>query len=292
MNAVETNLNKINPLKIGGFLAFEAVLISLLKNKTDKEQQAIIRIIHRLESFDPARGDNLAVLVLSMTKDISALGIDMAEKLAPILLMMQIKIAERSNMAGGFGTLSAIDQAKIELLAMKNKELVRDYYRNTLAVGLGAMVFELLNQVQSKSDTIEKMVNYSLRSQNSFVFGYSPMVLNWARNTQMITSFSMNGVKLYRIVATLDERTTQICRALNGRVFSVNDAIPKMNRIINARNRDEVIKENTFVDFKDDIFTVNGVKLDLSVSSSVLALQGLGFPPYHWGCRSGVEAVN
>ena len=81
------------------------------------------------------------------------------------------------------------------------------------------------------------------------------------------------GVEKYRIEAIIDKRTSNICRSLNGREFSVQ------------KNMQSVV----------DFFAVSTLKdlenlMPFNNTDTVpkWADSGLGFPPYHQACRTTV----
>lgn len=277
---------------------FEALLILMLKEKQRKFDARIDAAIRIIDTFDPARGDTIAMIELQIMAEINKIGIDAAQVYAPIISREQKKMADKTKAKAGFGENTILDTARINLLTIKNSALVRDYFKQVLAVGVAATLFDVFRApatppslAEMKTIAIRKMTEYANQSLNAHIGAISPMTLNWARNTQLISSFVENRITQYQIVAVIDSRTTRICQSLNGKTFATYDAVPRMNRILNARDRAEIINANTFVKFDGTDYFANGVKLNLSDSPTVLAMNGLSFPPYHWGCRSTVRAV-
>jgi len=99
----------------------------------------------------------------------------------------------------------------------------------------------------------------------------------------------------YIVVAVLDERTTEICTHLDGKVFSVTQAAERMDEII-ASGTPQGIRDlhpwrpNTF---REDLRAIGvdiqpGVALSESAAAVAVAA-GFGFPPYHFKCRTTVD---
>jgi len=67
---------------------------------------------------------------------------------------------------------------------------------------------------RSKPDSREANGHHGvIDKQMSFVIGYT-----------VLKAFCDAGVKKYKFIATIDERTTDSCRDLNGKVFRIEDA--------------------------------------------------------------------
>jgi hypothetical protein len=133
-----------------------------------------------------------------------------------------------------------------------------------------------------------------------------------------MSSYAEAGVRQYRIEAVLDEQTTNICRYLHGKTFSVADALRRFDRIEQLEDP-EAIKQampwvreaqdrdtgrtRLYVDGgagRTDIAEVTrsamGTRDDRGdfrplVSDAILSDMGIGYPPYHGLCRSTTLAV-
>jgi hypothetical protein len=116
-----------------------------------------------------------------------------------------------------------------------------------------------------------------------------------ARVSSSILEMEELGIKKYTIVNPMDERTTDICAALNGKTFSVTLAADKVR---------EELDITTKADMKDahpwnpggfqKAFKGLGVKVTpgKSISSgaaATLSAAGYGLPPYHFKCRTTVD---
>lgn len=86
------------------------------------------------------------------------------------------------------------------------------------------------------------------------------------------------GIKYLRIVAKMDNKTTPVCRAMNGKLIAVADAMVQVNKIINAKSVTEV---KAATNLNPDIKSLYDVNTPETVR----------VPPYHFGCRTVVEWV-
>jgi SPP1 gp7 family putative phage head morphogenesis protein len=147
---------------------------------------------------------------------------------------------------------------------------------------------------------------------------YSYATMNRARtNTQLVT-FKEAGFTHYRFVAVMDERTTDICRALHGKVWEVSVALQKFNQVDMASGytHDAVkdilpwVRNRPLADGTTEMYVkyLDGSEFQVGVigrsgvgniddagdyvklaSSASLASAGIMMPPLHGFCRSTVE---
>jgi len=102
------------------------------------------------------------------------------------------------------------------------------------------------------------------------------------------------GARYYRLVVVLDDRTSDICRALaaQNKVYPLSDAIevmedllsidPKQHSLDSARERTKELAPWV----SDDQIERNASGRPTGVSGSHTP-----FPPFHWKCRTGTEVV-
>jgi SPP1 gp7 family putative phage head morphogenesis protein len=114
--------------------------------------------------------------------------------------------------------------------------------------------------------------------------------VNRARNWGAVFSLREAGFTEYEIRAVMDERTSAICRFMNGKVFRVRDAMDTVQRALSGPpSAIERIAPWPRYDAKrrDHYLTVGGSRHYLSGKSSRwLAERGLSLPPYHGNCRT------
>ncbi len=102
------------------------------------------------------------------------------------------------------------------------------------------------------------------------------------------------GAKYYRLVVVLDDRTSDICRALaaQNKVYPLSDALevmedllaidPKQHSLESVRERTKELAPWV----SDDMIERNASGRPTGVSGSHTP-----FPPFHWKCRTGTEVV-
>lgn len=119
--------------------------------------------------------------------------------------------------------------------------------------------------------------------------------LNTSRSYSSLRSFEDAGIQRYEVVAMMDERTSTVCRTMNGRVFEVAVSLEVFSKLQNAASPDEykAIKPWASTYTKEDGtlgFKAGDFRFDESVSDAVLAKNNFTFPPFHGRCRTRVVA--
>lgn len=95
------------------------------------------------------------------------------------------------------------------------------------------------------------------------------------------------GVESVEIVARLDERTTEICRHLHGRVIPIQVLADQRDRILDAA------KKGDMEGVKKAQPMLSGRRADAIMGlgkTSEITAQGIGLPPYHFRCRTTTVA--
>lgn len=122
-----------------------------------------------------------------------------------------------------------------------------------------------------------------------------------ARNWAHIRRLNEGAVKLAKIIAVLDERTSEICKFLDGKFLRVGVANDAVDRLIELEPG-EFAKEMYESPIAKALATANqnadevakvfdGLIDDNDVLDDSLMAAGRGFPPYHLNCRTRVEGV-
>lgn len=129
----------------------------------------------------------------------------------------------------------------------------------------------------------------------SYYKGLSTTTYNRAQNFNRINLFDRGGFTEYEIVAIMDNRTSEICRAMHGRTFKIGQAQSTIDRILEAEDAEEL---KQIAPWRKDL-TEFGVKTQDAFKtgpratsfSSSLADAGMALPPYHFRCRTSIRPV-
>lgn len=124
---------------------------------------------------------------------------------------------------------------------------------------------------------------------------------NRARSFSSAATFIEAGITQYEILAVQDERTTPICRFMDGKVFSVGEAVGQFEAFEAAEDLDEV--RNRVMPFMrvkgGEIVLPSGRRVaeigpkgfKRAMNTKKLNAAGIHMPPYHFGCRTTVVPV-
>jgi hypothetical protein len=104
-----------------------------------------------------------------------------------------------------------------------------------------------------------------------------------------LTSIRDVGFDMYRIVAVMDERTSDQCRLMHNKVFKVSDGASYIKRSLAATDPNEY-KSVAGWKSASEIEQLIGSGDEESQRMS-LASSGLALPPYHARCRTIIMAV-
>jgi len=182
--------------------------------------------------------------------------------------------------------------------------VARDVVASGLERGLGRDDISAELSAQLTPLGAERGTNYWNLIANDFA--------NKSRIVSQLNTFQDAGIARWRYDAVLDEATSEICRLLHGRVFSVKKAVSKMNDSLKLRDPEEVRNSMPWVqasgsqlyfqsnDKRHDVATVHeageGSKDKIGtygnvMSNAALEKAGVVVPPRHGHCRSNLTAV-
>lgn len=126
--------------------------------------------------------------------------------------------------------------------------------------------------------------------------------VNRGRSFSAAVSYAKGGVTSYEVLAVLDERTTDVCRMMNGTILSVDSALDSFEAFEDATDLDEVkAVSNPFMRRQgNSIVLPSGTRVatvgarggfSKVLSSTKMNTNGINMPPYHYRCRTTVVPV-
>ena len=102
--------------------------------------------------------------------------------------------------------------------------------------------------------------------------------INRSRQFGLIQGYEDVGVTELEVVAVIDQRTSSICKEMNGRIIPVSSAINQRDQLMEAEDPEDVKTISPWL----SAATIKGK------SDSYVVSQGLVMPPYHFNCRTTV----
>ncbi len=183
-------------------------------------------------------------------------------------------------------------------------KVARDVVASGMERGLGRddIAEELSNQLTPLG--VERGTNYLNLVATDFA--------NKSRTISQLNTFTEAGIEMYIYDAVLDEATSEICRLLHGRTFSVAKAAKRMNAALSLRNPEDIRNAMPWVqadgnklyfnrgETRHDVATVHEAgegekdkigKYGNVMSRAALEKAGVVVPPRHGHCRSNLLAA-
>ena len=168
-------------------------------------------------------------------------------------------------------------------------EHIRDSFRDTIVQGLDeglgrrAIGRRMRNLMLGTKDVPGKLELYNRVAAAS---------VNRAHNWGGMFSLEEAGVEEYAFRAVMDERTSRICRELNGRVFSVPRVMNVVRQALEGPPSaiESIAPWPTFDESRGDFFIERGGRRSYLAGKSTewLEASGVAVPPLHGNCRSVV----
>lgn len=90
-------------------------------------------------------------------------------------------------------------------------------------------VMESLTDCFSRGVGVNQVVRYLAEDMNSGVYAARRLLrteMNRIQNEATIERYKANGVKRYKCIEADDDRTCPICKAMSGKIFNIEDAVP------------------------------------------------------------------
>lgn len=119
-------------------------------------------------------------------------------------------------------------------------------------------------------------------SSDAYFKGLAANAVTNARVQAQLEAFARLGVKKYEIVNPMDERTSDICRIMNGKVFIVEDATELLDKLRAATTPEEYKRIHPWLN-------TSRIQELSKAGVDALAEAGQMFPPFHFFCRSTVD---
>jgi hypothetical protein len=138
----------------------------------------------------------------------------------------------------------------------------------------------------------EKLKNLNDRAVETIIHTSVQRIRSWGH----VGSMAQARIKLARIVAILDSRTSEICRELDGKIIRIGTAqaaIERLNKLEPGEFAAEMYESDAGRAMsRDPVNFINGfIEDDGKTISDDLGTTGRAVPPYHPKCRSRLAAI-
>lgn len=141
--------------------------------------------------------------------------------------------------------------------------LVEEFYRENLTR-------------QQLAERLKERLGIKIRDLERYYEGLADHIATKTKELGRISGYQRAGIKYVKVKAILDDRTSQICRHMHGRIISVERLVEQRERILSAKSKDELMSAQKW------ITSFTGKTKDLP--------DGVAGPPYHYRCRTTTVA--
>lgn len=252
--------------------AASSVLLTGSAKVTEEELDSV------LKSVEQKLGPSFASKVLTESTDVLTASYSLGRSLF-----------ERKDGKPKAVQFNLVDQRATDWLSRDHQYWVGTFYDRKLGEQIAASVKSTILEQglgrKAAGKALAKVVtgvalDESVVGRSGYWEGVAAIAATRARTFGTIEGLVQAGIEQYEFIAVMDERTSDICRELNGRIFSVATAVDIRDQILAAESPDDVKSITPWVRAKDAQTT----------SSKDLQAKGACMPPAHFRCRSTVVA--
>ena len=216
----------------------------------------------------------------------------------------------------------ALDDRVVGFVATSQGNFITDEYgrrERRLSEDARNLVAQWLAEGRGRDAISSQLANHyatsSVRRSRFYWDIVAATFVNRARSWGQVSAYRDAGIERYRIVAVLDEVTTDICRFLHGRTFSVTRAIEQFDRVERLRDPTRIKETTPWLAVRRDdkgrrVIVVPGDPplraaivtesaelagrkdavgtFEKPASTNALQSAGIGPPPFHGLCRTSI----
>lgn len=201
--------------------------------------------------------------------------------------------AETTGPIGWEASFSLVDQDAIAGLSRSGLWWIGDHYGD--ALDTGRLLDEVEGVVRDGMGRVEggrrlrEAFGAEFERSDSYWRGLSSTVTTRARSFGALSGMESTGATRYEYVNPLDERTSEVCRALDGKHFTVKGGIELRERLIGARPADSPETWKAIAAWPK-VRDLDGPDGEL-LTAAELQAKGIAWPPLHFHCRSAIQVA-
>lgn len=315
----------LNPLDQADFVKLEARLARKLrvlsKNVRSESVKEITELIKKVDLSNP---QTIRGFVKGSTEALKGLDKATAKELAPVLresIKDMYTMTKKRQADELFSQKKIASKGKVSTFGTRDKQVVKLMNKNQ-AIYVKSGVRKQIDNFDERSKKIfsdalrEGKTRKQVQKDLTKAFGntvndpkYWNIVasaqLNRARNWSNLEAFKQAGIDEYEVLAVMDERTSVVCKEMNGKTFSVARQINILESVAGNPDPDALVERTPWLTTRknedgNDIvgirrpsgkFTPVATDGKLIGSNKKVQTLGAGMPPYHGLCRTTVVAI-
>lgn len=280
-------------------LAIKRKIAGQVSTQEKKTLDALVRVTRRIDPADAASiryAEERAALILTRHGQIVApLGYD--ETLAGTeAYYKDVKRAWSADFDRPF-TFSQIDEVAVDRITRWDAPRIGRHYRDKVTGQASRAINEAVRAqggALSRRQISARLAKEfpSIVAQKGYWDIVAASVVTNARSYSSNVFYSEARIDNYEVVAVMDARTSEICRFMNGKIFSVQRTLQKYERMDAATTVEEANSvwpwmRTKMEDGKPVVLTREGTRAD-TLSAGELQARGYDAPGYHGRCRTTV----
>lgn len=176
------------------------------------------------------------------------------------------------------------DKGAVKILSKQNLFWIGEYYGENLKTKFDEITEGYFNSDKTIKEIAEdfKQEFQDVTNQGErYFYDLAEHQTNTVRELGKVNGFVTAGIEFYEIRAVMDDRTSDVCKRMNGVVFPVSRAIEYRDNILSLKDPEEIKKASPWL-------TPSQVQ-ELPAENENLP-PGLSVPPYHFRCRTLIVA--
>ena len=318
------------PLRNTEFHKAEKRLLQQLQNILQPYHDNLLEEMrHTLGDIHWAHPDAPAEVMKTLTAELAAVSQAVQAQVDPLLektvhdVYHAARIAQTASLHNkrrftteqAWGAFGVRDRQTLAQLQRQRRIFMKHTQAHTtdaLSTKAHAVLLESIRQGHSKrqvSKELHSCIGGNLKRSDAYFQIMGSAWINRARNRAHLHTFDQAGIAQYKIVAVMDERTSSVCQALDGTLFSVQKQLQQEEKAAQATSMEELKQHNAWLCAGSGQQAQNiGIRQDKQFvpiaqankqgnlhclhTPGKLQSLGVGLPPYHAHCRSTVVGVD
>lgn len=213
---------------------------------------------------------------------------------------------ETTKAKKAFDGFNVADETAIEALSRLNFFWVGQHYENNVSQAITSVVKKILlesglpkakagRKLEGELKTALHNFDVPLGYKGTSKSYFEMVAANSATTSRVagqIESFKTFDVATLEVVNPDDEKTTPICKHMNGKIFTIEQASKQLENLYAAETPDDVKSAQPWVDYKT-LASISSQPGEASKGDiAALASANIILPPYHPNCRTTVDVAS
>lgn len=272
-------------VRLETFIDFEMALSGIISRLWKKQANALLPDLIAAAKDGDTYAANQIVNQMVITEAVE-------EKLPKVSVIMQAAMLFGSEVVNGDVKKSALMTAGPDLIPSATeafKGMVTTGLHDLVARQTGTLIGALVNKTPDETEVVIKEELSMEEAVRQMVLGNGEMMADIASNltTSRLVNYGAlyemhaTGITSYQLEATLDQRTSQVCRRMHGKVFNVEQALTHTEKVLRTTDPQELRATAPWIkSTKASLYQLE------HLSNAELAGKGYSVPPFHPRCRT------